>query len=88
MTMKIKMIMKMKMKIINVVVQILRLLGQFLLLLFFYKRYFKYLKHKQKRIQVNISSIDTEVIRTVFILIIIYKRYFKHLKHKQKKHSS
>ena len=86
MTIKIKMIMKMKM--INVVVQILRLLGQFLFLLFFYKRYFKYLKHKQKRIQVNISSIDAEVIRTVFIIIIIYKRYFKHLKHKQKKHPS
>ena len=31
------------------------------------------------------SSIDIEVIRTVFIIIIFFfERYFKHLKHKQK----
>ena len=40
------------------VVQILRLLGQFLILFLFYERYFKHLKHKQKHlsnIQPNIS---------------------------------
>ena len=31
-----------------------------------------------------ISSIDIELIRTVFIFIFFYKRYSKHLKHKQK----
>ena len=42
----------------NKVVQILRLLGQFLILFLFYERYFKHLKHKQKHlsnIQPNIS---------------------------------
>ena len=41
------------------VVQILRLLGQFLILFLFYERYFKHLKHKQKHlsnIQPNISK--------------------------------
>ena len=36
------------------------------------------------KIRMTISSIDTEVIRTVFIIISFYERYFKHLKHKQK----
>ena len=31
-----------------------------------------------------VSSIDIEVIETVFIFIFFYERYFKHLKHKQK----
>ena len=30
------------------------------------------------------SSVDIEVIRTVFIFIFFYERYSKHLKHKQK----
>ena len=30
------------------------------------------------------SSIDIDVIRTVFIFIFFYKRYSKHLKHEQK----
>ena len=30
------------------------------------------------------SSIDIEVIKTIFIIIFFYKRYFKHVKHKQK----
>ena len=33
---------------------------------------------------VGASSIDVEVIRTVFYLIFFYERYSKHLKHKQK----
>ena len=56
--MKIKMKIKMKMKMINEnendndnkVVQILRLLGQFLISFLFYGRYFKHLKHKQKHL--------------------------------------
>ena len=31
------------------------------------------------------SSVDIEVIGTVFIFIFFYKRYFKHFKHKQNK---
>ena len=35
----------------NKVVQILRLLGQFLISFLFYQRYFKSLKHKQKHLK-------------------------------------
>ena len=33
---------------------------------------------------VNLSSIDIEGIRTVFVLYFFYERYFKYKKHKQK----
>ena len=32
----------------------------------------------------DVSSIDIEVIRTVFDFIIFYEKNYKHLKHKQK----
>ena len=35
-------------------------------------------------IMVNLSSIDIEGIRTVFVLYFFYERYFKYKKHKQK----
>ena len=36
------------------------------------------------KMRMAISSIDIEVIRTVFIIIIFFRRNFNHLKHKQK----
>ena len=36
------------------------------------------------KMRMAISSIDIEVIRTVFIIIAFYERYFKHLKQKEK----
>ena len=36
------------------------------------------------KMRMIISSVDIEVIRTVFNLIFSYERYSKHLKHKQK----
>ena len=41
--------------------------------IFYHKRYFKHLKHKQNK-----------VTKTVLILFLFHKRYFKHLKHKKK----
>ena len=38
----------------------------------------------EKKHNHDISSVDIEVIKKVFIFIFFYKRYFKHLKHKQK----
>ena len=40
------------------------------------------------RMRMAISSIDIEVIGTVFIYLFFYERYFKHLKHKQKHQSN
>ena len=41
-------------------------------------------ENKNENVNDNLSSIDIEGIRTVFVLYFFYERYFKCKKHKQK----
>ena len=40
--------------------------------------------NENQNVNDNLSNIDTEAIRTVFVLYFFYERYFKCKKHKQK----
>ena len=41
-------------------------------------------ENENQNVNDNLSSIDIEGIRTVFVLYFFYERYFKYKKHKQK----
>ena len=68
----------------NKVVQILRLLGQFLILFLFYERYFKHLRHKQK----HLSNIKRDISKQKKHLINIQPDISKQKKHLSNIHSN